>query len=178
MSENQGIARGLYRRFPYGSVVATINDCVILGKGKPFHVSAVRSGSNAITHKERSMIAENRSFPPSDFAIAFSVPSNTAGSRLKQQEVATMTVAPKPHDVRRLVIQTLEELGADVPTLFDLEETILVDDGECTARSYRIEGYMAMWLVPVGIVQFYDAEGNMLATANLFKELEPLKMAA
>ncbi len=89
-----------------------------------------------------------------------------------------MTVAPQPHDVRRLVIQIFEELGAAMPTLFDLEETILIDDGRYTARSYRVEGYMAMWLLEVGIVQFYDAEGNMLATVNLLKELEPVKMAA
>lgn len=89
-----------------------------------------------------------------------------------------MTVDPKQHDVRRLVIQIFAELGAALPDLFDLEETILVDDGKYTARSYRVQGYMAMWLLEVGIVQFYDADGNMLATVNLFKELEPLKMAA
>ena len=89
-----------------------------------------------------------------------------------------MTVDPKQHDVRRLVIQIFAELGAALPTLFDLEETILVDDGKYTARSYRVEGYMAMWLLEVGIMQFYDAEGNMLATVNILKELEPLKMAA
>ena len=25
---------------------------------------------------------------------------------------------------------------------------------------------MAMWLIGIGIVQFYDADGNMLATMN------------
>jgi hypothetical protein len=89
-----------------------------------------------------------------------------------------MTVVPEPLDVQRLVVQTFEELGAAMPSLFDLEETILIDDGKYTARSYRVEGYMAMWLLEVGIVQFYDAEGNMLATVNILKELKPLKMAA
>jgi hypothetical protein len=89
-----------------------------------------------------------------------------------------MTVEPDSHEVRRLVIQVFEELGAAIPTLFCLEETILNYDGKYTVRSYRVTGYMAMWLVEVGIVQFYDAEGNMLATVTLFKELEPLKMAA
>jgi hypothetical protein len=37
---------------------------------------------------------------------------------------------------------------------------------------------MAMWLVEVGIVQFYDAEGNILQTVNLFEEREPQRMAA
>ena len=89
-----------------------------------------------------------------------------------------MTVEPDPHAVRRMVIQVFEELGAAMPTLFDLEETILIDDGKCAARSYRVQDYMAMWLLGVGIVQFYDAEGNMLATVNIFKDLEPVKMAA
>ncbi len=89
-----------------------------------------------------------------------------------------MTVAPELHEVRRLVIQFFAELGAALPTLFDLEETTLIDDGRDIARSYRVEGYMAMWLLEMGIEQFYDAEGNMLATVNLFKEVEPLKMAA
>jgi hypothetical protein len=89
-----------------------------------------------------------------------------------------MTMAPRPHDVRRLVIQIFEELGAAMPTLFDLEETIRMDDGKSAARSYRVQDYMAMWLLEVGIVQFYDAEGNMLATVNIFEDLEPVKMAA
>ena len=89
-----------------------------------------------------------------------------------------MTASPKLHEVRRLVIQMFAELGAALPALFDLEETSLIDNGKCCTRSYRVEGFMAMWLSEIGIVQFYDAEGNMLATVNLLKELEPLKVAA
>ena len=37
---------------------------------------------------------------------------------------------------------------------------------------------MAMWLLEIGIVQFYDADGNMLLTVNLLEELEPQRMAA
>ncbi len=89
-----------------------------------------------------------------------------------------MTVEPDPPEVRKLVIRTLEELGASASSLADLEETILIDDGKCSARSYRADEYWAMWLLGLGIVQFYDAEGNMLATVNLFKGIDPLKMAA
>ena len=89
-----------------------------------------------------------------------------------------MRTEPEPHEVRRLVIQVLERLGVSVLVLRDLEETVLIDGGKHAARSYRVHGYMAMWLIEVGIVQFYDAEGNMLATINLFTESEPLKMAA
>ena len=37
---------------------------------------------------------------------------------------------------------------------------------------------MAMWLIDVGLVHFYDADGYMLRTINLFEEARPLKMAA
>jgi hypothetical protein len=57
-------------------------------------------------------------------------------------------------------------------------ESILIDAGRYVARSYRSDDYLAMWLVEVGIVQFYDAEGEMLATINLFESLRPQRMAA
>ncbi|MGA2622042.1 MAG: hypothetical protein ABSF26_31000 [Thermoguttaceae bacterium] len=59
-----------------------------------------------------------------------------------------------------------------------LEETILIDAGRCVARSYRTAGYWAMWLIPLGLVQFYNARGEMLATINLFRSLRPARMAA
>ena len=59
----------------------------------------------------------------------------------------------------------------------DIDERILIDAGRYVARSYRREGYLAMWLVAVGIVQFYDEQGQMLATINLFETLRP-KIAA
>ena len=68
-----------------------------------------------------------------------------------------------------------EEADLDLP---EIDETILIDRGRYVARSYRTEGYMAMWLVAVGIVQFYDEGGQMLATINLFTSLRPQKMAA
>jgi len=64
------------------------------------------------------------------------------------------------------------------PPGLEIDETILIDQGRYVARSYRTEGFMAMWLVEVGIVQFYDALGQMLATINLFKSLRPQRMAA
>jgi len=64
------------------------------------------------------------------------------------------------------------------PLLPAIDETILIDQGRYVARSYRTEGYMAMWLVDVGIVQFYDDLGQMLATVNLFELLRPQRMAA
>ena len=70
---------------------------------------------------------------------------------------------------------TFEPGEADFP---ELDETIMIDQGRYVARSYRVEGYLAMWLVAVGIVQFYDDGGQMLATINLFELLRPKRMAA
>ena len=89
-----------------------------------------------------------------------------------------MKRTPQAWEVRALVAQILEELGAMVECAADVDETILIDDGHYVARSYRADGYMAMWMVEVGILQFYDAEGEMLRTVNLFEEMEPQRMAA
>jgi hypothetical protein len=59
-----------------------------------------------------------------------------------------------------------------------IDETILIDRGRYVARSYRVEGYLAMWLAAVGILQFYDDRGRMLTTINLFETLRPQRMAA
>ena len=89
-----------------------------------------------------------------------------------------MRTDPQPCEVRELVARTFADLGAVIPALFDLDEALLIDGGKYVARSYRADGYMAMWLLEVGIVQFYDGAGNMLRTVNLVQELKPQKMAA
>ena len=89
-----------------------------------------------------------------------------------------MRTDPLPYDVRELVIRTFEYFDVFLESPWDLDETILLDDGRYSARTYEAEGHMAMWLLDIGIVQFYDPDGNMLRTVNLFEELEPQRMAA
>jgi hypothetical protein len=89
-----------------------------------------------------------------------------------------MRTDPLPYEVRELVVRTFECFDVPIENPWDLDETILIDDGRYSARTYEIDGYMAMWLLDIGIVQFYDADGNMLHTINLFEELEPQRMAA
>lgn len=89
-----------------------------------------------------------------------------------------MRTDPLPHEVREIVLRTFQDLGVPVFSSLDIDETILIDDDHCAARTYKIDGYMAMWLLKIGIVQFYDAEGVMLLTVNLLEELEPQRMAA
>ena len=89
-----------------------------------------------------------------------------------------MRLEPDRHEVRRLVLGIFRKLGIPPRQLFELEENVLIHEGGYFARSYRLDGLMAMWLVDVGIVQFYDSEGHMLRTVNLFEELTPLREAA
>jgi len=89
-----------------------------------------------------------------------------------------MRVSPQPYEVRQLVARTFEVLTAGDLCLEDLDESILIQDGMYMARSYRVDGLMAMWLIEVGIVQFYDADGAMLRTINLLEETEPIRAAA
>jgi hypothetical protein len=89
-----------------------------------------------------------------------------------------MRTDPLPYEVRELVVRNFEYLGVFINSPWDIDETILVDDGRYSARTYKIDGHMAMWMVEIGIVQFYDVEGNMLLTVNLVEELVPQRMAA
>lgn len=85
-----------------------------------------------------------------------------------------MLLSPTVSEVRWIVEQSFEryfDVSAD--ELEDMLETPMVDGGRCMARSYRVSNYLAMWLMDVGILQFYDEEGHMLRRANLFAEIEP-----
>jgi hypothetical protein len=93
-------------------------------------------------------------------------------------EVALMTVSPDADEVRTIVFRTLLEFDVHEDELDDIDERIMLDSGRYMARSYRVDGFLAMWLVEVGLLQFYDDDGNMLRTVNLFEEIEPLRMAA
>jgi len=89
-----------------------------------------------------------------------------------------MRTDPLPCEVRELVIRIFEYFDVVIDSPLDLDETILIDDGRYSARTYKADGYMAMWLLEIGVVQFYDDQGNMLRTVNLLEELEPLRVAA
>jgi hypothetical protein len=78
-----------------------------------------------------------------------------------------MTTTLEPYEIRKLVVQIFHEFGERLTNLADLDETVLLDEGRSVARSYALGTLMAMWLVDVGILQFYDAQGNMLRTVNL-----------
>ena len=81
-------------------------------------------------------------------------------------------------DVRDLVTRYFLDLGADAVDVAEVQENIRIDQGRCVARCYRVAEMFAMWLIDVGVLQFYDANGDMLQTVNLFTELQPQRAAA
>ena len=81
-------------------------------------------------------------------------------------------------DVRGLVARHFLNLGVDADEVADVQENIRIDRGRCVARCYRVAEMFAMWLIDVGVLQFYDADGEMLHTVNLFTELQPQRVAA
>jgi len=81
-------------------------------------------------------------------------------------------------DVRHLVSRYFLELGLEPDEVSDLQENIRIDRGQCVARCYRVSEMFAMWLIDCGVLQFYDADGEMLHTINLFTELQPQRAAA
>ena len=81
-------------------------------------------------------------------------------------------------DVRRLVTHYFLDLGVDSVEVDDIQENIRIDRGRCVARCYRIGEMFAMWMIDVGLLQFYDADGEMLHSVNLFTEMQPQRAAA
>ena len=81
-------------------------------------------------------------------------------------------------EIRKLVARIFRQLGATQESVSDLHETLLIDEGRCAARSYVAGDLMAMWLLEVSTLQFYDAQGNMLRTVSLFDESGPNRRAA
>ena len=90
-----------------------------------------------------------------------------------------MLVSPNASEVRWIVDETFKRFfSLTEDDLTDLIETPMIDDGRCIARSYRVSTFLAMWLVDIGILQFYDESGRMLRRANLLAEVEPRAAAA
>jgi len=89
-----------------------------------------------------------------------------------------MQSSPPPCEVRKVVARIFRQLGISAEDLSGMTDTLLIDEGRCAARSYVAGDLLAMWLLDVGILQFYDAQGNMLRTVSLLDDSEPHRRAA
>jgi hypothetical protein len=90
----------------------------------------------------------------------------------------SMTVNPDADFVRQLVLRTFGQCGWQEPQPEGLAEMILIQEGKYRGRSYRAGGLLAMWLVELGLLQFYDQQGQMLCTINLFEKQDGIQKAA
>ena len=95
-----------------------------------------------------------------------------------KEGLGLMRVSMTTAEVRDIVLRVLERHNAAVQDVNDLEERIRVSDGRCVAHVFRTDDHMAMWMIEVGILQFYDAEGNMLETINLMQMSPAGRVAA
>ena len=121
-------------------------------------------------------------------SCATSAVSKSVGKPAHSKKADSLTAFPRlyqPHcgdsDVRIAGVEEFAEersFGGAKDDNAEIDEKILIDRGRYVARSYRAGRWLAMWLVAVGIVQFYDDGGRMLGTINLFESLRPKRMAA
>jgi hypothetical protein len=94
------------------------------------------------------------------------------------KEVALVTTQPQPYEVKQIVARVFLDLGATSAKLFGIRETMFIDRGLCIARSYRADSLKAVWQIDEGIVEFYDADGELVRTLNLLQRSVPQAMAA
>ena len=71
-------------------------------------------------------------------------------------------------EVKQLVVRTFVELGAR--GVFDLRETLFLENSRCLAVAYRGDGLSAVWRCEDGIIEFRNAEGSVLRTLSLPEE--------
>lgn len=72
-----------------------------------------------------------------------------------------------PGEMRQVVLNRFQQYHADKITRDDLDERMHIEGGRAVAYCYRVDTLFAMWMVPIGLVQFYDDQGNMLQTIDL-----------
>lgn len=89
-----------------------------------------------------------------------------------------MQVAHSPADVRELVVAQFRRYGIEAEQADAPAETILIRDGKYRGRSYRSSGLLAMWMIEIGLVQFYAADGAMLTTISLYDKPSAQRVAA
>ena len=77
-------------------------------------------------------------------------------------------------EVKRLVARVFFQFGAK--TVFDIKETLFLDNGKCLAVTYRTDDLSAVWCLADDIVEF-RRDGKMLRTVRLLNE-EALSSAA
>jgi hypothetical protein len=69
--------------------------------------------------------------------------------------------------VRKVVLDTLAELGMPDANWSLVNETILVRDRRYAGRRFGFEGIQAVWLASQGSIEFYAEDDQLLKTVSL-----------
>ena len=83
-----------------------------------------------------------------------------------------------PTAIREVVLDGFQQHSSQKISGVELEEHIRIEEGKAVAYCYRLEHLFAMWMVPIGLVQFYDDQGHMLDTLDMMAPASPERRAA
>ena len=101
-------------------------------------------------------------------------PRDSGAQAARPPEAGTklMLSTVTPTQVRQLVTAYLGRRQIEAPDSAIIE-TLLIRDGRYFGRSYRVAGVMAMWMIDIGLLQFYGADGDMLGSLSLLEPAAP-----
>ncbi len=83
-----------------------------------------------------------------------------------------------PTEMRQLVLDGFQRHQQRKLVQGDLEQRVRVEAGKVVAYCYRAENLFAMWMVQIGLVQFYDGQGNLLQLLDLTAPETEVRRAA
>ncbi len=89
-----------------------------------------------------------------------------------------MYTSISPTQMRQVVLNCFQQHQTQELAGSDLDERARIEDGRVVAYSYRTDSLFAMWMIEIGLVQFYDQEGNMLRTIDLTAHVASDRRAA
>ncbi|QGJ70446.1 Hypothetical protein PBC10988_21430 [Planctomycetales bacterium 10988] len=67
-------------------------------------------------------------------------------------------------DIRPMIQEAFHALGVSESELDQMQDTLLIQDGRFTGRTFRAGNLMAMFMVDIGLIQVYAEHGELLKT--------------
>ncbi len=89
-----------------------------------------------------------------------------------------MYLSISPTQMRQVVLDRFQQHHPQRLAGSDIEERVRMEGGRVVAYCYRADDLFAMWLIEIGLVQFYDQDGNLLQAFELLTETRADRRAA
>lgn len=83
-----------------------------------------------------------------------------------------------PNEMRRVVLDSFQRHCTRIIPREDMQEYVRVEQGKVVAYCYYVDDLFAMWMVDIGLVQFYNETGAMLHTFDLSMPATEIRRAA